>query len=165
MSKWRAAGMFCISGPEQSSEARSSLRAEGGRGANVQGGKHDLREDPYGVGGPQWPLPLVLVPVLAGAVFTVGVTVEREFFESDAPLEHSFESPGLDVPVRQHYDTVIQSDIAYQGSKVDPRILGGQRTSETGDLLKATDDDMLVEATRSWLPPGFGDEREVNAET
>ena len=119
--------MFCISGPEQSSEARSSLRAEGGRGANVQGGKHDLREDPYGIGGPHRPLPPVLVPALAvrDAFFAVGVAVEREFLERDAPLEDSFESPGLDVPVQQHYDTVIKSDLAYQGSKVDLRILGG----------------------------------------
>ena len=91
--------------------------------------------------------------------------MERELLERDAPLQDSFESLGLNVPARRHYDTVMQSDLAYQGSKVDPRILGGQGTGETGDLAKATDDDVLVEAARSWLPLGFGDEREGNAET
>ena len=75
--------------------------------------------------------------------------MERELLERDAPLQDSFKTPGLNVPVRQHYDTVMQSDLAYQGSKVDPRILGGQRTSETGDLAKVTDDDLLVEAAGS----------------
>ena len=46
--------------------------AERGWGANVQGGKHDLWEYPYEVSGPHQPLPPVLTPVLADAVFTVG---------------------------------------------------------------------------------------------
>ena len=91
--------------------------------------------------------------------------MEGELFEGDAPLEDGLETAGPYAPVQEDHDALVQSDIAHQGSKVDPCILGGQRAGEDGDLVKAADDDVLIEAARSWLPPGFGDEREGETET
>ena len=91
--------------------------------------------------------------------------MEGELFERDAPLEDGSETAGPYAPVQKDHDAFVQSDIAHQGSKVDPCILGGQRACENGDLVKTADDDVLVEATCSRLPPDFRDEREGKAET
>ena len=91
--------------------------------------------------------------------------MEGELFEGDAPHEFGSEAAGLYAPVQKDDDALVQSDTAHQGPKVDPFILGGQRAGEDGDLVKAADDDVLIEAARSWLPPGFGDEREGETET
>ncbi len=91
------------------------------------------------------------------AVPIVGMTLERQLLECGAPLQDSSETLGPNIPVRQHHDTLIQSDLSYHwDTKVDPCILGGQRTGERGGLVKATNDDVLVlGAACSRLPPNF----------
>ena len=51
------------------------------------------------------------------------MTSGRQLLEGDASLEDDSETPGFNVPVRYDHNTLAQSGLSHQRTKVDPSVL------------------------------------------